>query len=70
MDEKTTRTVEAYSAYILRKMVDLEKVSSVLKDENATEPQKIKAISKYFTTTDTDYNWSSHSFIESLGEEL
>lgn len=70
MDEKTNNVVEEYSAKILGKMVDLTKISEILKDENSTESQKIKAISKYFSVTDDDFSWNYHRFMEALGNEI
>ena len=70
MDEKKTRTVDNYAVNVLGKIDDLEKVADILKNENSSEADKIKAISKYFTVTRDDYSWSYHTFVEALGEEI
>lgn len=70
MDEKKMRTVEEYGAKILGKMVDLEKAADILRNENSSEADKIKAIAKYFKTASDDFGWSYHTFIEALGNEI
>lgn len=70
MDEKTTRTVEEYTAKVLGKLVDLEKVRDILKDKDSSEADKIKAINKYFAVTSDNYSWSYHTFMEALAEEI
>ena len=70
MDEKATRVVEEYSARVLGKLLELNKVDDILKNKDSSEADKIKAISKYFAVTGDDYSWSYHTFIEDLSKEI